>query len=48
MVCRRVGGSVKVRKEVGVIKGGCSRNRGLRFEVRGFYKGLYSRLLHFQ
>jgi hypothetical protein len=46
MVRRRVGGFRKVsEKEVGGIKGGCSRNRGLRFEEgRGFYTGLYSRL----
>jgi hypothetical protein len=32
MVRRRAGVSVRVREEVGGIKGGCSRNRGLRFE----------------
>jgi hypothetical protein len=48
MVRRRVGGFRKGPKRGRGIKGGCSRNRGSRFKVRGFCKGLYSRLLHFR
>ena len=42
-----VGGFRKGSKGFGKVRGigeGCSRNRGSRFEGRGFCTGLYSRL----
>ena len=39
--------SIRGLKRLKGIKGGCSKDRGLRFKGRGFYKGLYSRLLYF-
>jgi len=39
--------SVRGLRRLRGIKGGCSKDRGLRFKGRGFCKGLYSRLLHF-
>ena len=45
VVYKRVRGFYKgFEKKVKGIKGGCNRNRGLRFEHGGFYTGLYLRL----